>query len=404
MKDEPWPYGILGKILAARLLRKHGRSCHLCHLLRLRAATVRFATNSGVSISKRPSKCQHMGVSVPQNGSVKIMENPVKRDDLGGKKPYFRKHPHFVRRDVISTALRCEYNEESEGSTHLTSPLAHELSWDIFAWSMPRGMQMCQHPIPEIFGKNDAKSTICIPKATVQGLLPTRQVRENASNAAIDVTAQAPQGLWKPAKTDVKCLYWWKNGRRKCIDWIPRAFSQTSEYSIAPLGFRLINLGLAFLATDSWSQQIFHDALGKGKRLTARFSPWVSMMGWKTILSFWFWALFSRANCEKLPKKCHFTPFVVDGFRTPTVNSPVEGWGLMKSHDLRQLWDTIQKSKGCLSTGDVWTIFRLPDLRTDLLPDLGRSRKFCWAIYIDWFATKKIQVKIYLSPGSQPPF
>jgi len=60
---------------------------------------------------------------------------------------------------------------------------------------MPRGMQMCQHPIPEIFGKNDAKSTICIPKATVQGLLPTRQVRENASNAAIDVTAQAPQGL-----------------------------------------------------------------------------------------------------------------------------------------------------------------------------------------------------------------
>ena len=89
---------------------------------------MRFATNSGVSISKRPSKCQHMGVSVPQNGSVKIMENPVKRDDLGGKKPYFRKHPHFVRRDVISTALRCEYNEESEGSTHLTSPLAHELS------------------------------------------------------------------------------------------------------------------------------------------------------------------------------------------------------------------------------------------------------------------------------------
>lgn len=247
-------------------------------------------------------------------------------NDLG-KKTYFRKHPHFMRRDVISTALRCEYNEESEGSTHLTSPWAHELSWDIFAWSMPRGMQMCQHTNPEIFGKNYSKSTICIPKATVQGLFPTRQVRENASNAAIDVTAQAPQGLWKPAKTDVKCLYWRKNGRRKCIDWIPRAFSQTSEYSIAPLGFRLINLGLAFLATDSWSQQIFHDALGRGKRLTARFSPWVSMMGWKTILSFWFWALFSRANCEKLPKKCHFTPFVVDGFRTPTVNSPVEGWG-----------------------------------------------------------------------------
>ena len=121
---------------------------------------------------------------------------------------------------------------------------------------------------------------------------------------------------------------------------------------------------------------------------------------WKTILSFWARPYFQGRTVKNFRKNVTFTPFVVDGFRTPTVNSPVEGWGLRERLYwnpimLRRLWDYIHPSKRCLSTGmsenhqrQGETPFPPPGFPHRSAPgprSLGHQ-----------FATNKIQAKIYL--------
>ena len=56
----------------------------------------RFTTYSRMVFQQKPLKTHNLGVSknsgIPK-WMVKIMENPIKMDDLGGKIHYFRKHP-----------------------------------------------------------------------------------------------------------------------------------------------------------------------------------------------------------------------------------------------------------------------------------------------------------------------
>ena len=144
------------------------------------------------------------------------------------------------------------------------------------------------------------------------------------------------------------------------------------------------------------TKKIFHDALGRGKRLTARFSPWVSMILGRQSFPFGPGLIFKGELWKISEKNVIFTPFVVDGFRTPTVNSPVEGWGLRE----RLYWNPIILQRALGLHPSIQTVLGQREKRQGETPfpppgfphrsapgprSLGHQ-----------FATNKIQAKIYL--------